>query len=124
MTALEDMSFDLNNEIPIIQLPCFCNPLIYHYGSESGYQRFRHSYFIKNICESNENIIYKHIITDVTYKPDNNYSITDGHFGKCWIVTINNNENDKIEKFYIRNWIDIVEYYKEKGNQFVEEILK
>jgi hypothetical protein len=41
--------------------------------------------------------------------------------GKCWIVIINDVENDKIEKYYIRNWIDIVEYYKEKGLKFVEE---
>jgi hypothetical protein len=41
--------------------------------------------------------------------------------GKCWIVTINDNENEKFVKYYIRNWIDIVEFYKEKGLVFVEE---
>jgi hypothetical protein len=120
-STLEGITLQFNNDTPILELPCICRPSLYHYGSESNYQRFCHSYFITNIYDPNEDIIYKHIITDVKYKPDSVYSTCDGYFGKCWVVTINDVENDKIEKYYIRNWIDIVEYYKEKGIKFVEE---
>ena len=120
-TSLEqlDLQFDIENQIK--ELPCICRPSLYHYGSESNYQRFRFSYFITNIYDPNEDIIYKHIITDVKYQPDSVYSTCDGYFGKCWVVTINDAENNETDKYYIRNWIDIVEYYKEKGLKFVEE---
>ena len=120
-TILEAITLDINNENHIVELPCICRPSLYHYGSESNYQRFRFSYFITNIYDPNEDIIYKHIITDVKYQPDSVYSTCDGYFGKCWIVTINDAENNETDKYYIRNWIDIVEYYKEKGLKFVEE---
>ena len=120
-STLEGITLQFNNDTPILELPCICRPSLYHYGSESNYQRFCHSYFITNIYDPNEDIIYKHIITDVKYQPDKLYNSVDGMAGKCWIVIINDAENDKIEKYYIRNWIDIVEYYKEKGLKFVEE---
>jgi hypothetical protein len=120
-STLEGITLQFNNDTPILELPCICRPSLYHYGSESNYQRFRHSYFIKTNPLPDETIIYKYIIIDVTYTPDKLYNSVDGMAGKCWIVTINNTENDKIEKYYIRNWIDIVEYYKEKGLKFVEE---
>ena len=120
-TTLECIALDTNNENPIIELQCSSKHITYHYGSESNYQRFRFSYFIKINPSPYKNIIYKYIISDVTYTPDKLYNSVDGMAGKCWIVTINDAENDKIEKYYIRNWIDIVEYYKEKGLKFVEE---
>jgi hypothetical protein len=120
-TILEEITFEVNNENPIIELPCSSKHIAYHYGSESNYQRFRHSYFIKINPPTDETIIYKYIIIDITYTPDKLYNSVDGMAGKCWIVIINDVENDKIEKYYIRNWIDIVEYYKEKGLKFVEE---
>jgi len=107
-------------EIPIISLPCVRKPLVYHYGSEAGYKRFRYSYFIKK-SDIEANFIYKHIITAVEYLPDEIYRRDDGYAGRCWIVSVNNNENEIFEKYYIRNWIDIVEFYKEKGLEFVEE---
>ena len=121
-TSLEqlDLQFDIENQI-IKELPCVCRKYLYHYGSESNYQRFRFSYFIKFNPSTDENIIYKYIIYNVTYAPDELYNSVDGMAGKCWIVTINNTEDDQIEKYYIRNWVDIVEYYKEKGFKFVEE---
>ena len=119
-----DLDFDLENpvfKIPIIPLPCVSRPMIYHYGSEAGYQRFRYSYFMKNDTEYDDNFIYKHIICDIKYQPDELYSYHDGMTGKCWIVTIDDNENCKRIKYYIRNWIDIVEYFKEKNLKFVME---
>ena len=116
-TTLSGISLEFSNEIPIIELPCVCRPSLYHYGSESNYQRFRDSYFIRNNCEPNENI-KKHIITDVKYNPDDTYYKVDGMAGKCWVVTIND-DNDNVNKYYIRNWSDIVEYYKEKEFVFI-----
>jgi len=120
-TSLEAITLDISNEKPIIELPCASGkyPYIYHYGSESNYQNLCHSYFIKNNRDNNETIIYKHIIIDVKYIPDKLYSSVDGMAGKCWVITINNNENETVEKYYIRNWIDIVEFYKEKGCVFI-----
>jgi hypothetical protein len=120
-STLEGITLEFNNDTPIIELPGICRPSLYHYGSESNYQRFRFSYFIKINPPTDETIIYKYIISDVKYQPDKLYNSVDGMAGKCWVVTINNNEDDKIEKYYIRNWIDIVEYYKEKGLEFVQE---
>jgi hypothetical protein len=111
-----------NQEEEIIVLPCIKKTHIYHYGSQANYQRFRYSYFTKEVTKSkNETILHKYIINSVQYVPDEVYSSLLGIAGKCWIVTINDIENDKLVTYYIRNWIDIVEFYKEKGLKFVEE---
>ena len=103
--------------IPIIPLPYIHISSPWHFGSESKYDRFSGStYFIRN---DNEQIIYKYIVMKVVYKPDELYNRVDGNAGRCWIVTINDNENGKIIKYYIRNWIDIVEHYREKGLEFI-----
>jgi hypothetical protein len=47
--------------------------------------------------------------------------MNDGYEGKYWLVTIIDNDNDKMNRYYIRNWIDIVNFYKEKGFEFVLE---
>jgi hypothetical protein len=118
----ESQIIDNNQEDEIIHLPCIIIPQLYHYGSQSNYQRFRYSYFIKKDTDSErETLLYKYIIMSVQYVPDELYSSVDGMAGKCWIVSINDNENGKVIKYYIRNWIDIVEFYKEKGGEFVEE---
>jgi len=122
MAKLEDIQAEIiKQEIPIMHLPCVTRPMTYHYGSEASYQRFRYSYFIKNNSESDDKFIYKHIITSVEYAPDKIYCENDGYYGKCWIVSIDDNQDEKLVKYYIRNWIDIVEFYKEKGLEFVEE---
>ena len=115
-------NFDYDEEAIIIPLPSISKPGLNHFGSQSNYQRFRYSYFIKQDTESDrETLLYKYMIMSVQYVPDELYSSNDGTAGKCWIVTINDNENEKIIKYYIRDWIDIVEFYKEKGLKFVEE---
>jgi hypothetical protein len=115
-------NFDYDKEAIIIPLPCITKTTTYHYGSQSNYQRFCYSYFIKNDTETErETLLYKYIIMSVQYVPDELYSSVDGMAGKCWIVTINDNDKEKFVKYYIRNWIDIVEFYKEKGVVFVEE---
>ena len=119
MAAFEDITIEFNNENSIIELPCVNRPGVYHYGSETNFQRFRYSYFIKNICHENEKIMNTKIISNVEYQPDSYYNKLDGYFGKCWVVSII--ENEKEVKYYIRNWIDIVEYFNEKGFKFVEE---
>ena len=125
MNELEGIcEFSLENyvlEIPIIPLPCVSTQLLYHYGSGSGYQHFRYSYFINNNPDLDVHFLYKYIITSVEYVPDKLYSYHDGIYGKCWIVSIDDNENNKPIKYYIRNWIDIVEFYKQKGLEFIEE---
>jgi len=109
------------DENPIIILPTICRPMMLHFGSESGYKRFIYSYFIKKVSDPEENLIFKHIITSIKYQPDKLYSTMDGMIGKCWIVEVHNIENDQSYKYYIRNWTDIVEYYKDKGLEFVSE---
>jgi hypothetical protein len=119
-TVIEN--FDYDEEAIIIPLPCSTKTTIYHLGSKSNYQRFCYSYFIKEDTESDrETLLYKYIIISVQYVPDELYSSVDGKSGKCWIVTINDNDKQKIFKYYIRDWIDIVEFYNEKGLVFVEE---
>jgi hypothetical protein len=125
LNDLEGIECEINIENPVFEnyvilLPCISKPLLYHYGSQSGYQRFRYSYFIKK-SDIEANIICKHIITKVEYLPDEIYRRDDGYAGRCWIISVNNNENENFEKYYIRNWIDIIEFYKEKGFGFVEE---
>ena len=109
----------------IIDLPCILKPRLYHYGSESYYQRFKYSYFIQKDATDHPNLLYKKIIMEVLYKPDETYRINDGMTGKCWIVTIDDNQTDnvhkKITKYYIRNWIDLVHYFEEKGFAFVTD---
>ena len=118
----ESQSIDYNQEDVIIGLPCIRKTHLYHYGSQSNYQRFHYSYFIKEDTETErETLLYKCIIMSVQYVPDELYSSVDGMAGKCWIVSINDNDNQKFVKYYLRNWIDIVEFYKEKGFKFVEE---
>ena len=118
------VNFDLEHEllipkIPIIPLPNVCVSSAWHFGSESKYDRFSGStYFIKN---NNDQFRYKHIVMKVHYSPDELYKRVDGNAGRCWIVTINDNENNKIIKYYIRNWIDIVEHYRDKGLEFICE---
>lgn len=133
MTALLDnlegimYNFDLELEnpvlkTPVIPLPCVSRPMLLHYGSESCYERFSgNSYFIASSDECEINLIYKYIVMKVEYTPDELYRHVDGNVGRCWIVTINDNENEEIIKYYIRNWVDIVEYFKEKGLEFIEE---
>jgi len=119
--AIEIGAEEENDDNPIISLPTICRPMMLHFGSESGYERFLYSYFIKTISDPEENFIYKHIITSIKYQPDKLYSTIDGMIGKCWIVELHDVENEKFINYYIRNWNDIVEYYKDKGLKFVGE---
>lgn len=128
LNDLEGIMHEFNLEpepelrISIIPLPSIKKPMLLHWGSESGYERFSgNSYFIGCCDESEKNLLYKYIVMKVEYKPDELYRCVDGNAGRCWIVTINDNENGKIIKYYIRNWIDIVEHFKEKGLEFIEE---
>ena len=104
----------------IIKIPCFTSPTTSHWGSSGNYSRFFGSYFILK-DSGDAKYIYKHIIIEVKYEPDELYSKNDGYFGKCWLVTINDNEDCKLNTYYIRNWIDIVHFYEEKGYIFVDE---
>jgi len=104
----------------VTTIPYFTTPTTSHFGSSANYSRFFGSYFIKKDY-GDAKYIYKHIITEVKYEPDELYSINDGYCGRCWLVTINNNEYDIMEKYYIRNWSDIVQFYKEKDLKFIQE---
>jgi len=111
--------------ISIIPLPYIHISSAWHFGVESKYDRFSgNSYFITCSDDSEKNLLYKYIVMKVEYKPDELYRHVDGNAGRCWIVTINDNENGKIIKYYIRNWIDIVEHYRDKGLEFICEINK
>jgi len=92
----------------IISLPVVYGPMILHYGSESKYERFGNSCFTQI---DDDGCIMTHHITYVQYSPDELYNTVDGMAGKCWLVYVV--DNLKVPKtYYIRNWHDIVEYYK------------
>jgi hypothetical protein len=103
-----------------ISIPYFTTPSTMHFGSDSNYSRFFGSYFIKKDF-GDEKFLNKHIIIEVKYEPDEIYRMNDGYGGRCWIVAIIDYENDKMNRYYIRNWIDIVHFYKEKGFEYVQE---
>uniref|UniRef100_A0A6C0HJ08 Uncharacterized protein n=1 Tax=viral metagenome TaxID=1070528 RepID=A0A6C0HJ08_9ZZZZ len=101
----------------IIQLPNVNDPMIMHYGSESKYERFGNSCFKKT---ADDEIVIKHTIISVSYNPDDTYIRMDGMFGKCWLVSVVDNSHVHMT-YSIRNWIDIVEYYrKTHGMKFFE----
>jgi len=103
-------------------LPTASRPITLHCGSSAGFERFKGtSYFIQKVNESNDSITYKHIVIDVKYKPDEYYRLHDGNIGRCWLVKVLDNETGEVCCYSIRNWIDLVDYYDEKGLKFVEE---
>jgi hypothetical protein len=98
----------------IVKLPISIKPIILHYGSTAGFERFVNtSYFIQK--EHSD----KHIILDVKYSPDNVYNFTDGNAGRCWVVKIKDNQTNNICIYSIRNWNDLVDYYEVNGLQFM-----
>lgn len=112
----------------IIELPRHSVPMTMHYGSEANYERFvGTAYFIcdisyrPNIDDLENTASKKHYISEVMYAPDKLYQANDGYVGSCWKVTVVNGENRTSVTYYIRNWIDIVEYYRKKGFKFVEQ---
>lgn len=88
-----------------------------HFGSQSGYERFKFSHFEKN----SDNFIDKLIINSVKYQPDTDYNNTDGYFGTCWIAEmIETNEISGYVYYHFRNFEDIVGFYLEKGYKFID----
>jgi len=117
----------------VIELPIITTPSSYHYGSSANYDSLINCYFIKdnnddtttnNDKEQNTSFIYKHTIFKVVYKPDIIYQTTDGHWGRCWVVEVHNNDDtdEYSVVYYIRNWGDIVAHYKQRGFRFIKEI--
>ena len=104
----------------IILVPAHITSCIYHFGIDAGYACLNNSYFINEVLNINDTNIFKHVILDVSYNPDNTYKYTDGHAGRCWLFKINDCENDKIIQYSIRNWVDLVEYFREKRLIFVK----
>ena len=115
-------------EEKIIELPRHSVPMTMHYGSEANYERFvGTAYFIcdisyrPNIDDLENTTSKKHHISEVVYTPDKLYQANDGYVGSCWKIKVVNGENGSSVTYYIRNWIDIVEYYRKKGFKFVEQ---
>ena len=111
----------MSNITEFIPLPYFTNPCALHFGISANYERLVASYFIKKESSNDEKFINKHIIIAVKYFPDDTYEMMDGMWGKCWLVTVVDNENDKLCKYYVRNWIEIVHYYEEQGLIYVQQ---
>lgn len=103
----------------IIEISHYTTPLTFHFGYEAKYQRFCGCYFTKTM-QVTTIPEEKHVITNITYSPDELYKTVDGNVGNCWIVTVYNSEKYLCYNYYIRNWVDIVHYYKELDFQFVE----
>ena len=107
----------LNNTSEIISLPSIPRGTTLHFGSTSTYERFIGSYFInKNWEKSNDEYIYKDIITNIEYNTDTVYSNTGGNY---WVITVQNTEHNTILYYYIRNFGDIVTYYEGKDFVFI-----
>ena len=78
-----------------------------HHGFAAKYStNMIGTYFLSNSSPSPLRID----IANVEYAPDDLYDSTDGVAGRCWIVTGQDDENQKTVKYYIRNWIDIVHH--------------
>lgn len=112
----------------IIELARHSVPMTMHYGSEANYERFvGTAYFIcdisyrPNIDDLENTTSKKHYISEVMYAPDKLYQVNDGYVGSCWKIKVVNGENGSSVTYSIRNWIDIVEYYRKKGFKFVEQ---
>jgi len=102
----------------IIKLPNINGPMILHYGSESKYERFGNSCFKKT---AHDGSTIKHSIVSVKYNPDDLYSRMDGMIGNCWLVTLVDNTSLYIT-YSIRNWIDIVDYYRKTHDMEFTEL--
>lgn len=91
-----------------------------HFGSQSNFERFASSYFEKT--DSNDSkFIDKSIIHSIKYDPDSTYCHTDGYCGTCWVAEmIDSSETDCFMYYHFRNFVDLVEFYREKGYKFVE----
>jgi len=107
----------------IIELPRHSTPLTIHYGSQANYERFiGTAYFIcdDDDDDGSQQNGKKYSIMEVVYAPDDLYKTNDGYAGSCWKVNVIDGENGSSATYLIRNWIDIVQYYRIKGFKFVE----
>jgi hypothetical protein len=99
----------------IINLPCSPIRNAIHWGHGSNFERFANKGYFLEPAKNN-----KHIITNVKYEPDSVYQRVDGMAGCCWLVDVQEYGENTQKKYYIRNWIDIVHHYEQKGFKFVE----
>ena len=100
----------------IVEVPIFRSVTVLHLGSEAEYKRFSGSYFVKRgAADSAEE---KHIVIYVSYDPDGSYADSDGTYGRCWVVVLNNTVTGDWITYIIRNWIDLVKYYESFGYAF------
>ena len=126
MSTETDNSGELcSQEFVLTSLPCFIIPGTLHLGYNTKYLEYEKSisYFIEraHADESDNPNEKKHVITNVKYKPDNVYNMTDGHAGKCWIVIIYDAEKKTFSNYYIRNWCDLTFHYATNLNlEFVD----
>ena len=98
----------------IIKIPSAPISNAIHWGSSSKFERFVNANFIETATQNT------HKITNVKYEPDSIYQCVDGMAGCCWTVAVRDPITDTFANYYIRNWIDIVHYYEQKGFQFIE----
>ncbi len=89
----------------------------FHFGSISGYEILKYSWFEKKEFDDN-NYLYKAFINDIKYDPDEIYLKNDG----CWIAEIFDTENVKTEMYRFRNFIDLVEVFDKKGYRFCRSV--
>jgi hypothetical protein len=99
----------------VIELPS-CGG--HHFGSFNRLKPFIGCYFEE--IKPATNIIKKAVITKIEYKPDEIYSSTDGHAGKCWTAHVKYSTDEEVEVIYnFRNIRDLVMHYEKKGFKFV-----
>lgn len=100
----------------IIEVDASRKPTTLHWGSCSNYRRFCGACFTKYRGPILEE---KLIVETVEYQPDKIYNLTDGMAGRCWIVEVRKLEYVTASKYYIRNWVDIVNLFDQLGYKFV-----
>ena len=115
----------------VIQVPLFRSITVLHQGSSANYERFVGSYFVKkqvdepntivaSPCDSVNHCNTQHTIIYAAYQPDYSYMDSDGVYGRCWVVCVNNTETGEWTTYTIRNWIDLVKYYESFDYAFVQ----
>lgn len=91
-----------------------------HFGEISNYKQFKNKWFEQTEFDD-DNLMYKAIIIDIKYFPDEYYYKNDGYCGTCWVAEIVVLSEGTFNKYYFRNFIDLIELFNEKGYKFIND---
>ncbi len=90
-----------------------------HFGDSSDYKKLKGKWFEQKEFNT-DNFMYKALIMDIKYNPEDLYYTTDGYAGRCWSAEILETENGDIIIYNFRNFGDLVEEFEKRGYKFIE----